>query len=95
MFHFPPILWFFCLRFLAVYTEEDSGKFKTIVVFDCRGAEPVDFSPRAGWIVHSANNGQTFDDVDLSEDDWVDFDDKNNNSVGVYEFASQFIKLKK
>ncbi|KAI8125004.1 UPF0587 protein [Lucilia cuprina] len=78
-----------------VYTQEDSGKFKTIVVFDCRGAEPVEFSPRVGWIVRSVDNGQTFEEVDLSEDDWVDFDEKNNNSVGVYEFASKFIKLKK
>lgn len=77
------------------YTQEDSGKFKTIVIFDCRGAEPTAFSPRIGWIVKSSENGQTFEDVDLSEDDWVDYDQKNNNSVGIYEFSSQFIKLKK
>ncbi|XP_067626428.1 UPF0587 protein CG4646 [Eurosta solidaginis] len=77
------------------YTQDDAGKFKAIVVFDCRGVEPVEFSPRAGWIVHSAENGQKFEDVDLSEDDWVEYDQKNKNSVGVYEFASQFVKLKK
>ncbi|XP_073845660.1 UPF0587 protein GA18326 [Musca autumnalis] len=77
------------------YTQDDSGKFKTIVIFDCRGAEPVEFSPRAGWIVKAAENGQTFENVDLSEDDWVDYDEKNGNSVGIYEFASKFIKLKK
>uniref|UniRef100_A0A034WJP8 UPF0587 protein GA18326 n=2 Tax=Endopterygota TaxID=33392 RepID=A0A034WJP8_BACDO len=77
------------------YTHEDAGKFKTIVVFDCRGVEPIDFSPRNGWIVRSAENGQTFEDVDLSEDDWVEYDQKNKESVGVYEFASQFVKLKK
>ncbi|XP_013117365.1 UPF0587 protein CG4646 [Stomoxys calcitrans] len=79
----------------VAYTQEDSGKFKTIVVFDCRGSEPVEFSPRVGWIVKSAENGQTFENVDLSEDDWVDYDEKNSNSVGIYEFASKFIKLKK
>lgn len=79
----------------AVYTQDDAGKFKTIVVFDCRGAEPMEFSPRTGWIVKAAENGQTFENVDLSEDDWVDFDEKNNCSVGIYEFASKFIKLKK
>ena len=31
------------------YTEDDSGHFKTVVVFDCRGVEPVDFSPRVGF----------------------------------------------
>ncbi|XP_030373014.1 UPF0587 protein GA18326 [Scaptodrosophila lebanonensis] len=79
----------------VAYTVDDAGSFKTIVIFDCRGVEPVEFSPRTGWIVHSSENGQTFQDVDLSEDDWVEYDQKNNNSVGVYEFASKFIKLKK
>ena len=30
---------------LGSITAEDT-KFKTIVIFDCRGVEPVDFSPR-------------------------------------------------
>lgn len=79
----------------APYTHEDAGKFKTIVIFDCRGVEPIAFSPRNGWIVRSAENGQTFKDVDLSDDDWVEYDQKNKESVGVYEFTSQFVKLKK
>lgn len=80
---------------LGVYTEGDTGTFKTIASFDCRGVEPVDFSPRSGWIVKSSENGQTFEDVDLSEDDWVDYDTKNKVSVGIYEFESKFIKIKK
>lgn len=57
--------------------------------------EPVDFSPRSGWVVKAAENGQIFEDVDLSEDDWVEYDNKNNVSIGIYEFESNFIKLKK
>lgn len=79
----------------APYTSDDSGKFKTIICFDCRGVEPTDFSPREGWIVKAADGGQTFENVDLSEDDWVEYDTKNNNSIGVYDFESNFIKLKK
>lgn len=79
----------------AVYTADDAGKFKTIVAFDCRGVEPVEFSPRAGWLVKAAENGPEFDDVDLSEDDWVDYDTKNEVPVGISEFQSNFIKLKK
>ncbi|KAH8384651.1 hypothetical protein KR093_003981 [Drosophila rubida] len=84
----------YCCTAVA-YTADDAGSFKTIVVFDCRGVEPVEFSPRSGWKVQSAENGQSFEDVDLSDDDWVEYDQKNNNSVGIYEFASKFIKLKK
>lgn len=83
------------IYFKATYTSEDSGKFKTIVVFDCRGIEPEEFSPRDGWIVKSSENGPIFEDIDLSEDDWVEYDQKNQNSIGVYEFKSQFVKLKK
>lgn len=87
----------YCISLLlvATYTADDVGKFKTIVAFDCRGVEPIEFSPRTGWIVHSAENGQKFEDVDLCEDDWVEYDQKNKVSVGIYEFASNFIKLKK
>lgn len=28
------------------YRDTDSGRFATAVVFDCRGLEPIDFSPR-------------------------------------------------
>ncbi|KAG4070393.1 hypothetical protein HA402_006535 [Bradysia odoriphaga] len=79
----------------AAYSADDSEKFKTIVCFDCRGVEPVKFSPRSGWIVQSTENGQRYEDVDLSEDDWVEYDEKNKQDVGVYSFESQFIKLKK
>ncbi|EAT48118.1 AAEL000847-PA [Aedes aegypti] len=79
----------------ASYTADDSGKLKTIVAFDCRGVEPVAFSPRSGWIAKATEGGPKFEDIDLSEDDWVEYDQKNNNSVGVYEFEADFIKMKK
>jgi len=31
--------------------DGQSNRFKTIVAFDCRGLEPIDFSPRNGWTV--------------------------------------------
>lgn len=63
--------------------------------FDCRGLEPTDFSPRSGWIVKCADGGPTFNDVDLSVDDWVEYDTKNDVPVAIYEFKSEFINLKK
>ncbi|XP_055705034.1 UPF0587 protein GA18326 [Phlebotomus papatasi] len=78
------------------YLAEDSGKFKTIVTLDCRGLEPTDFLPKSGWIVKAAEGGPTFEeDVGFDEDDWTDYDTKNSVSVGVYEFKSNFVKLKK
>ena len=38
---------------ISSYNFEDgqNNRFKTIVAFDCRGLEPIDFSPRNGWTV--------------------------------------------
>lgn len=38
-------------------------------------------------------SGRKFD-VDLSDKEWVEYDDKINQSVGIYEFESKFIKVK-
>ena len=43
---------------VAKYNQEDNNKFKTIVVFDCRGLEPVEFSPRNGWRVSLDKNNR-------------------------------------
>lgn len=43
-----------------VYVEDNTGKFKSIVTFDCRGIEPIDFDPREGFVVKSFNNGKYF-----------------------------------
>ncbi|CAG4938159.1 unnamed protein product [Parnassius apollo] len=78
----------------GVYTSEDLGKFKTIVIFDCRGVEPVDFEPKSGWIAKAENEGKTFEDIDLSEKEWADYDEKNQTAVGVYDLEWQFVKVK-
>ncbi|KAG5680687.1 hypothetical protein PVAND_010180 [Polypedilum vanderplanki] len=77
------------------YTEEDVGKFKTIVQLECRGIEPTAFEPREGFIAKAIDNGNTFENVEIDETgDWADFDEKNNNSVAISEFKSQFVKIK-
>ena len=54
---------------ISAYTDEDVPKYKTVVTFDCRGIEPIDFSPRSGWEVEGLESGTKFDDVDLSDKD--------------------------
>jgi len=80
---------------LSPYLEDDVPKFKTIVTFDCRGVEPVDFSPRVGWEAEGLESGTKFTDVDLSEEDWSDYDEKASESVGIYELKHKFVTLKK
>jgi len=72
----------------------DNESFKTVVSFDCRGMEPTDFSPRIGWTCSGDESGTTFQDIDLGEKEWVDFDENSNQSVGIYELQHKFIKEK-
>ncbi|XP_060070390.1 CXXC motif containing zinc binding protein-like [Ylistrum balloti] len=74
------------------YNIDDSGKFKTVVVFDCRGMEPVDFSPRVGFMAEGSETGTKFPEVELTEGDWVDYDEKQGESVGVYDIEHKFVK---
>jgi hypothetical protein len=50
-----------------VYILQESEKFQTIVVFEGRGLEPVEFDPRGGWTAVGVDSGTEFLDVDLSQ----------------------------
>ncbi|XP_060586424.1 CXXC motif containing zinc binding protein-like [Ruditapes philippinarum] len=79
---------------ITAYNAEDSNKFKTIVVFDCRGVEPIDFSPRVGFTAEGEETGTKFPEVDLKEGEWVDYDEKKKESVSVTEIKHQFVTVK-
>ena len=82
---------------IAKYTMADNNKFKTIIAFDCRGMEPVEFSPRNGWKVcgfkEDADSdgegdevdgkvtGTEFTDIDLADLEWADYDERSNEST--------------
>ncbi|XP_037083481.1 UPF0587 protein v1g245604-like [Pollicipes pollicipes] len=59
----------------------ESDIFQTVVAFDCRGLEPTDFSPRIGWACRGTDSDTPFANVDLSEKEWVEYDEKANQSV--------------
>ncbi|XP_078188009.1 CXXC motif containing zinc binding protein isoform X3 [Callithrix jacchus] len=74
------------------YNAEDNENFKTIVEFECRGLEPVDFQPQAGFAAEGVESGTVFSDINLQEKDWTDYDEKAQESVGIYEVTHQFVK---
>uniref|UniRef100_A0A8C2IUK5 CXXC motif containing zinc binding protein n=2 Tax=Cyprinus carpio TaxID=7962 RepID=A0A8C2IUK5_CYPCA len=77
---------------ITPYNAEDSERFKTIVQFECRGLEPVDFQPMAGFAAGGAETSTQFPEINLQEKDWTDYDEKASESVGIYEVTHQFIK---
>ncbi|EGT37127.1 hypothetical protein CAEBREN_32297 [Caenorhabditis brenneri] len=76
------------------YNIEENEKWQKIAIFDCRGIEPFDFDPRDEWIATSVETGNPFRDIDLSEKEWVDFDDKAMEAVEISEFSAQFTTVR-
>jgi hypothetical protein len=80
---------------LKKYTADDSENFKTIVQLDCRGLEPVELSPSGPWTTEGAESGSRFESIKFEDDsEWIDYDERAKDVVGITEFAAQFIKLK-
>ena len=62
------------------------------------------FLPRNGWSCSgykvdeddedSGQTGSIFNDVDLADGEWADYDEKIEESTMISELKSQFIKLK-
>lgn len=70
-------------------TADDHGKFVPIIGFDCRGLEPVDWRPEDGFVV-KAPSGFVWEDVDLSDKDWADYDEKSGESASIMELEWEF-----
>lgn len=47
-----------------------------------------------GWIGEASKSSSCFTDIDLTEKEWVEYDEKSQESVGIYEFESKFVPNK-
>lgn len=73
-----------------VYTAANSEAWVPIVAFDSRGLQPTAcHSPNLGITVISTG-GQKFEHADFSDDEWCDYDQNAEQSVGVYNIHWNF-----
>ncbi|KAI9499008.1 hypothetical protein BDB00DRAFT_797805 [Zychaea mexicana] len=79
---------------IQAYSAEKNNAFQKIASFDCRGLELVDFSPRDPWVAEGTESGTKFEDIDLSEGEWAEYDEKSGEPVGIAEIEVQFKKEK-
>ena len=84
---------FMCLEFLTAYSSGDSEQFKTIVVVEGRGIEPYEFLPRGEFICEGTETGTAFKGIALDQGDWGDFDEANNQPVGIYDCSTQIVPV--
>lgn len=73
--------------------QSQAEKFSGLMVFDCRGFEPVGFSFGDGWKAESTS-GTVFD-VDLSGGEFAEYDEKGECPVGVSNLRQMFKVVKK
>eukprot|EP01119_Soliformovum_irregulare_P021170 TRINITY_DN6999_c0_g1_i2.p1 TRINITY_DN6999_c0_g1~~TRINITY_DN6999_c0_g1_i2.p1 ORF type:complete len:130 (+),score=23.66 TRINITY_DN6999_c0_g1_i2:148-537(+) len=74
------------------YTTDNSGSFSPIVGFECRGVEITEYEPRMEYTA-TGEKGKIFE-VDLTEKEWMDYDDTVKESVGIYNFESKIERAK-
>ncbi|KAH7104305.1 DUF866-domain-containing protein [Auriculariales sp. MPI-PUGE-AT-0066] len=68
---------------LKAYTMDSNGNFAPLVTLDCRGLEFIGFDPRGNWKCTGVEKGTKFAEVDLTEGEWTDYDEKAHVPVSV------------
>ncbi|ODV93479.1 hypothetical protein PACTADRAFT_46616 [Pachysolen tannophilus NRRL Y-2460] len=80
----------------GIYDLEDSGKEKTILLIDSRGLDFVKFIPlgnfQAKGTGSSNKKAKIFKEIDLSENEWYDYDDDANQEVSIVDVEWDIIK---
>ncbi|OVA11363.1 Protein of unknown function DUF866 [Macleaya cordata] len=71
----------------------ETGEYTPLMVFDCRGLEPVDFAFGDGWKVESTD-GTKFEGIDLSGGEYADYCEKGQVPVMISNLRSKFEVLK-
>ena len=80
---------------IGTYTSEDSGKYKAMITFETRGdLQVVGWHPKTDFSVTSTG-GHEFEECDLSEGDWADYDEKADESVSITNFQFKVEASKK
>ncbi|TKA33625.1 hypothetical protein B0A50_00461 [Salinomyces thailandicus] len=65
------------------YPQQSPPKPKNIITMDCRGLEFLEFKPDGAWKAIGTESGTKFSDIDLTEGDWYDYDEKVSEEVSI------------
>ena len=69
---------------------EDNGNYVPMLALECNGLEPYAFHPMGGeFTVTRENETKTFENVDLSDGDWSEYD-MATGTVSITNFQSKF-----
>ncbi|KAK0257057.1 hypothetical protein LTS16_003301 [Friedmanniomyces endolithicus] len=65
------------------YPQQSPAKAKNILTLDCRGLEFVEFKADGAWKARGVESGTKFADIDLTEGEWFDYDEKAGEEVSI------------
>ena len=69
------------------YARHEPAKRQKILEFDCRGLEFVEFSPEGQWLVDGEESSTKFADVELTDGEWYDYDEKAGEEVSIKDLS--------
>ncbi|KXN72720.1 DUF866-domain-containing protein [Conidiobolus coronatus NRRL 28638] len=72
------------------YSIENTNQFAEFATFECRGLEIINFQPREGFFAKGAESNTRFEDIDLTDGEWADYDDKANVEVSIMDIEVKF-----
>jgi len=70
------------------YVAGDVDEFVPMVAFECRGCDIVDFKFQDPFTIESLG-GFVFNDVELDDGEWADYDEENDESVMITSVESK------
>lgn len=62
---------------------------------DTRGVDVVEFVPDGKFVCKGAESSTKFQEVDLSENEWYDYDDNAGDEVSITDIEWSIKKIKK
>jgi len=75
------------------YTAGDSGNFKTVARIEARGLDVDAWQAREDFVVVS-EGGKRFENADLGEGDYTEYDEEHDQAVSVLEIETKVVVVR-
>lgn len=72
---------------------EDNNKFKSLLTIDARGIDFNEFIPEGRFQCVGSNSTSKFDEVDLIDGEWYDYDDNSNEEVSITDIKWEINRI--
>ncbi|KAI9293651.1 DUF866-domain-containing protein [Neoconidiobolus thromboides FSU 785] len=74
------------------YSMENNNQYQIITTLECRGLEIVAWQPRDDFIAFGVESNIKFEDIDLTDGEWADYDEKANQEVSIMGIETKIEK---